>query len=67
MLKNFSDNIQKKIPDYNEKAFESLAPNAPEEVRNAWMEAARETGVNGMGQLQNGMLRRANKFRMTEE
>lgn len=46
---SFNSAVQEKAPDYNEKAFESLAPNAPEEVRNAWMEAARETGVNGMG------------------
>jgi hypothetical protein len=31
--------------DYDEKAFEYVAPNAPEEVKEAWMEAAKETGT----------------------
>lgn len=42
--------------DYNERAFEYLAPNAPKEVKKAWMEAAKETGVNGMGMGQDGKL-----------
>lgn len=55
-IEDFSDDIQEKTLDYNERAFESLAPNAPDEVKDAWMEAAKETGVNGTGMLQNGML-----------
>lgn len=42
--------------DYEERAFESIAPNAPEEVKQAWMGAAKEAGVNGLGMQKNGML-----------
>lgn len=42
--------------DFDEKSFEYMAPNAPEEVKKAWMEAAKETGANGMGMASNGML-----------
>jgi hypothetical protein len=42
--------------DYDEKAFQYVAPNAPDEVKEAWMEAAKETGANGLGMAQNGML-----------
>jgi hypothetical protein len=45
-----------KSQDYDEKAFEYVASNAPEEVKAAWMEAAKETGANGLGMAQNGML-----------
>ena len=41
--------------NYNEKAFEYVAPNAPESVKQAWMEAAEEVGANGFGLLPNGM------------
>lgn len=40
----------------NESAFESVGPTAPESVKNAWMQAAEETGVNGYGIRSNGML-----------
>lgn len=39
-----------------ESAFRSIAPNAPEEVKQAWLEAAKETGVNGLGLQKNGMM-----------
>lgn len=42
--------------DYDEKAFESVGANAPEQVKQAWMEAAKEAGVNGFGMSGNGML-----------
>lgn len=45
-----------KKDDVDENAFEQVAPNAPEEVKNAWIEAATETGVNGLGIQGNGML-----------
>lgn len=45
-----------KKSDYNEKAFFSVGANAPESVKKAWLEAANETGANGLGMLQNGML-----------
>lgn len=41
---------------YNKSAFESVGPTAPESVKNAWMQAAEETGVNGCGIKSNGML-----------
>lgn len=42
--------------DYDEKAFESVGANAPEEVKQAWMEAAKEVSANGLGIKKNGML-----------
>lgn len=44
------------IVQWAKKAFDSLGPNAPEAVRNAWNEAAEETGTNGLGMNKNGML-----------
>ena len=35
--------------DYDEKAFASIGAKAPAEVKQAWMEAAKETGANGLG------------------
>lgn len=40
----------------DESAFQSVGPTAPESVKNAWMQAAEETGVNGYGMTGNGML-----------
>ena len=34
--------------DFNEKAFDMIGPNAPQEVKDAWMEAAKEVNANGM-------------------
>lgn len=42
--------------DFNEKAFGSVGANAPEEVKKAWLEAAKEIGANGLGMSGNGML-----------
>ena len=53
---------QDKKADYNEKAFASVGANAPEEVKQAWMEAAKETGVNGLGMSGNGMLTHVSKM-----
>ncbi len=39
-----------------EKAFRSVAPNASEKVKTAWMEAAAEVGIDGMGRKKNGMM-----------
>ncbi len=41
---------------HHERAFKSVGPNAPEEVKTAWMEAAKEAGINGLGMKENGML-----------
>lgn len=42
--------------DYEERAFASVGAHAPEEVKRAWMDAAKESGVNGLGMSGNGML-----------
>lgn len=44
------------VTDYDEKAFYLVGSNAPEDVKKAWMEAAKEVGSNGLGMLQNGMM-----------
>lgn len=59
--KGFMDTVaekaaQDKKTDYDEKAFESVGANAPEEVKQAWMEAAKEVSANGLGMKKNGML-----------
>lgn len=57
----FMETMEKKAAqnhtaDYDEKAFEMVGPNAPQEVKNAWMEAAKEVNANGMGIQKNGMM-----------
>ena len=47
---------QEKKADYDEKAFESVGANAPEEVKQAWMEAAKEVSANGLGMKKDGIL-----------
>lgn len=47
---------QNEIIDYDEKAFEMVGPNAPQSVKDAWMEAAKEVYANGMGIKKNGMM-----------
>ena len=47
---------QDKKTDYDEKAFEMVGPNAPQEVKDAWMDAAKEVNANGMGIRGNGMM-----------
>ncbi|MCM1083599.1 MAG: hypothetical protein NC393_09475 [Clostridium sp.] len=42
--------------DYDEKAFDMVGPNAPQEVKNAWIEAAEEVNANGLGIRENGMM-----------
>lgn len=39
-----------------ERALDMVGKNAPQEVQNAWREAAAETGVNGAGMLLDGKL-----------
>lgn len=48
--------VQNKTTDYDEKAFASVGANAPEKVKQVWLEAAKEIGVNGLGMSENGML-----------
>ncbi|MCM1263673.1 MAG: hypothetical protein NC313_13245 [Butyrivibrio sp.] len=47
---------QNEIIDYDEKAFEMVGPNAPQRVKDAWLEAAKEVNANGMGVKKNGMM-----------
>ncbi|MCI8635834.1 MAG: hypothetical protein HFJ05_09625 [Eubacterium sp.] len=47
---------QDKTADYDEKAFEMVGPHAPQEVKDAWMEAAKEVYANGAGLKKNGMM-----------
>ena len=47
---------QGRATDYDEKAFEMVGPNAPQEVKDAWMDAAKEVNANGLGIRGNGMM-----------
>ncbi|SEL49614.1 hypothetical protein SAMN04487770_11149 [Butyrivibrio sp. ob235] len=40
--------------DADVAALERVAPNAPQEVKSAWIDASRETGFNGMGYGESG-------------
>lgn len=55
----FMETMEEKVPkdkatDYDEKVFEMVGPNAPQDVKDAWMEAAKEVNANGMGIRGNG-------------
>ncbi len=56
-LEAASEQIPQKERNYDEEAFASVGVNAPEEVKQAWMEAAKETGTNGLGIGKNGMMK----------
>lgn len=47
---------QDKATNYDEKAFDMVGPHAPQEVKDAWMEAAKEVNANGVGIKKNGMI-----------
>lgn len=47
---------QDKAIDQDEKAFEMVGPRAPQKVKDAWMEAAKEVYANGAGIRKNGMM-----------
>lgn len=53
-----SENTNRYMPeaDFDEKAFAMIGPNAPQDVKDAWMEAAKEVNANGLGIKGNGML-----------
>ena len=53
---NESINPYMEDTDFNEKAFDMIGPNAPQDVKDAWMEASKEFNSNGMGINKNGML-----------
>ena len=40
--------------DFDEKAFDMIGPNTPRDVKDAWMEAAKDVNANGMGIKKNG-------------
>ena len=42
--------------DQDEKAFEMVGRGAPQEVKDAWMDAAKEVNANGLGIRGNGMM-----------
>ncbi|MDO5575260.1 MAG: hypothetical protein Q4G60_14920 [bacterium] len=50
------EKVQELLKDNNERRFEVYGPNAPEEVRQAWMKAAEETGLNGFGVNTDGQM-----------
>lgn len=41
--------------NWDELAFEHAGPNAPQSVKDAWMEASKEAGANGLGYTSNGI------------
>ena len=53
---NESINQYMEDTDFNEKAFDMIGPNTPRDVKDAWMEAAKDVNANGMGIKKNGML-----------
>ena len=56
---SFADTIAEKAAttpiDWEEEAFENAGPNAPQSVKDAWMEASKEAGANGLGLTSNGL------------
>ncbi len=47
---------QDKAANQDEKAFEMVGRDAPQGVKDAWMDAAKEVNANGMGIRGNGMM-----------
>ncbi len=47
---------QDKVANQDEKAFEMVGRGAPQGVKDAWMDAAKEVNANGMGIRGNGMM-----------
>ena len=47
---------QGKAVNQDEKAFEMVGPNAPQDVKDAWMKAAKEVNANGVGIRGNRMM-----------
>lgn len=57
-----AEKMAQDVNDFDEKSFSSVGANAPEEVKKAWMDAAKEIGVNGLGMSGNGMLTHLSKM-----
>lgn len=51
-----TEKVSDKAAEYAEKAFASVGAKAPEEVKKAWMDAAKEVGANGLGINERGMM-----------
>ncbi|MDE7232477.1 MAG: hypothetical protein K2N37_05335 [Lachnospiraceae bacterium] len=47
---------QNNVVDHDEQAFEMVGSRAPQKVKDAWMEAAKEVYANGAGIQKNGMM-----------
>ena len=47
---------QNNAVDHDEQAFEMVGSRAPQKVKDAWMEAAKEVYANGAGIQKNGMM-----------
>ena len=45
---------QDKTRNYDEEAFNMVGANAPQSVKDAWMETVKEVGINGLGMTSNG-------------
>lgn len=54
--KSASETEQADSVSVSEQSLKSLGSNAPEEVKQAWMKAAEQTGNNGLGMQENGMM-----------
>ncbi len=50
------DRTKKTARQYREQVFNQIAPNAPQRVKQAWMDAADVAGIDGMGISDSGKL-----------
>ena len=59
---NENINPYMKEVDFDEKAFDLIGSNAPQDVKDSWMEAAKEVNANGMlSHISQMMVQRLNK------
>lgn len=59
---NENINPYMKEVDFDEKAFDMIGSNAPQDVKDSWMEAAKEVNANGMlSHISQMMVQRLNK------
>ena len=59
---NENINPYMKEVDFDEKAFDMIESNAPQDVKDSWMEAAKEVNANGMlSHISQMMVQRLNK------
>ncbi len=54
--------VMKGYASYDELRFRQIGKNAPDEVKEAWLEAAEEAGVDGMGMMKNGKITHITKL-----